>query len=149
MYREPLCLQKGVTSRSVMSTTCITSEDITPPSSLILAHEPNHNPLPSFGSPRREVLAGCCQSLLEDGSSRCYLRSPCIGVWTLTSPCPSGALARFFPKAISLTPGLTGSAHGISPQCNFYGGRLSMLQSFLNVQTPILARPPGCTYRLK
>jgi hypothetical protein len=34
-----------------------------------------------------------------------------------------------------------------SPQCNFHGGRISRLQSFLYVQAPTLARPPDCTHR--
>jgi len=34
-----------------------------------------------------------------------------------------------------------------SPPCHFHGGRISGLQSFRDVQAPILARPPGCTYR--
>src|SRR5215510_14534464 len=37
--------------------------------------------------------------------------------------------------------------HRRSPQCNFDGGRISGLQSLRDVQAPLLARPPGCTYR--
>jgi len=34
----------------------------------------------------------------------------------------------------------------LSPQCNFNGGEISGLQSFLYVQAPILARPSDCTH---
>ena len=96
----------------------------------------------------RQVFAGCCQSLLEDGPSRRYLCNPCIGAWTLTPRCFFGALARFFPKNIALTLDLRRSAHPDYP-CNATSTRqaISGLQSFHYVQAPILARPPGCTYR--
>ena len=58
-----------------------------------------------------------CQSLLEDGPSRRYLCNPCIGAWTLTPRCFSGAHARFFPKNIGLTLELRRSAHPDYP-CN-------------------------------
>ena len=54
----------------------------------------------------------------------------------------------FLPKG--LRPHLTVhrfGTHRRSPQCNFNGGRISGLQSFRYVQAPLLARPPGCTYR--
>ncbi len=38
-------------------------------------------------------------------------------------------------------------AFRIPPQCNFYDVPFSRLQPFRYVQAPILARPPGCTYR--
>ncbi len=56
----------GVTSYAVAS--CTTSESITPPSSLILAHAPDQNPPADFGSLIRRVFAGCHQSLLASGS---------------------------------------------------------------------------------
>ncbi len=61
----------------------------------------------------RRVFAGCRQSLLGNGPSRRYLRNPCVGARTLTTQRPFGALARFFPKGIGLTPGTTGSARQI------------------------------------
>jgi len=60
----------------------ITSEGITPPSSLILAHAPNQIPPSDFVLLFQRVLAGCRQSLLGDGPSRRYLRNPYIGAWT-------------------------------------------------------------------
>ena len=92
----------GVTLCSVMSRT--TSEGVTPLSKLIWAHEPDQNPLSSFGGfPRQRVLAGCCQSLLEDGPSRRYLCNPYMLARTHTPPRLLGAFTRFFPRSISLS----------------------------------------------
>ena len=96
----------------------------------------------------RQVFAGCCRPLLEDGLSRCYLPSLCVGAWTPPPRCLSGALVRFFPKSFGLTIAESGSAHiELPPLCNFYDEHISGLQSFLYVQAPTLARPPGCTHR--
>jgi hypothetical protein len=96
----------------------------------------------------RLVFAGCRQSLLENGPSRHYLRSLCMVAWTRTPQCSAGALARFFPADNGLTLEGRGSAHLDHP-CNATSTRtaISGLQSFLYVQAPILARPPGCTHR--
>lgn len=96
----------------------------------------------------QRVFAGCPQSLLEDGLSRRYLCNLCIGAWTLTPRCFLGAHTRFFPRNIGLTLDLRRSAHPDYP-CNATSTRhaISGLQSFHNIQAPILARPPGCTHR--
>ena len=96
----------------------------------------------------RKVFAGCCQSLLENGPSRHYLRNLCMVAWTRTPQCSAGALARFFPADNGLALEGRGSAHLDHP-CNATSTRtaISGLQSFLYVQAPILARPPGCTHR--
>ena len=96
----------------------------------------------------RRVFAGCRPSLLEGGPSRHYLRSLCIGAEPHTPPCPSGALAHFFPDDVSLTLRRTSSAHSIYP-CNATstGWFFSRLQSFVYLSAPMLARPPYCTYR--
>ena len=60
--------------------------------------------------PCTRVLAGCCEPLLQPGTSRRYLRNPCVGAWTHTPQRPFGAFARFFPKGFGLTSDLTGSA---------------------------------------
>jgi hypothetical protein len=90
---------------------CIASEGITPPSSLLRTHAPDQNPPLLFGFPIRRVFAVCCQSLLGDGPSRRYLCNPCIGAWTLTPGCLSGASVRFFPESDSLTSVAPSSAH--------------------------------------
>ena len=119
--REPLCPQAGVTSCSV--TSCITSEGITPPSSLIWAHAPNQIPPSAFSfSLGRRVFAGCCQPLLGDDPSRHYLCNPCVGAWTPTPQCPSGALARFFPEDNGFTSDVTSSAHQKTPTMQLQPG---------------------------
>jgi len=90
---------------------CILSEGVTLPSSLVRAHAPVPFPLPYFGFLIRVVFAGCCQPLLRTGPSRHYLCNPCEGDWTHTPPCSSGAYTHFFPKDFGLTPWQTRSAH--------------------------------------
>ena len=51
----------------------------------------------------RQVFAGCRQSLLVDGSSRRYLRNPCMGVGTHAPQRPFSALTCFFLKDFGLT----------------------------------------------
>jgi len=136
----------------------IPSEGVTPPSSLIRTHASDQNPPYRFRVRLiRKVFAGCCQPLLEVGPSRRYLHNLCKGAWTRTPPrsqrsCPFGRpcarLGRFDRKDIGLAPESTNSAREkISLQCNFNREGISRLQSFTNVQAPLLARPPGCTYR--
>jgi len=96
----------------------------------------------------RRVFAGCRQSLLGDGPSRRYLCNPCMGAWTPTPGCLSGALVRFFPESYSLTAVLPSSAHptyhrNATSTMPGFSGR----QSFRYVQAPMLARPPDGTYR--
>ena len=87
------------------------SEGVTPPSSLLWTHATGQNPPVLFVYLIRRVLAGCCQSLLGVGLSRRYLCNPCIGAWTLTPGCLSGASVRFFPESYSLTTVAPSSAH--------------------------------------
>jgi hypothetical protein len=104
----------------------------------------------------RPVFAGCCQPLLEDGPSRRYLHNLCKGAWTRTPPrsCRSvhlDALALGSGASIAgPRPRLRAERLGTrNDPCNATstGGWISRLQSFANVQAPLLARPPGCTYR--
>jgi hypothetical protein len=105
----------------------------------------------------RPVFAGCCRPLLEDGPSRRYLHNLCKGAWTLTPP--RSSRSRSFGRPTSpdqtLRPtdiGLATWGHELGTRkcpCNATstGSWISGLQSFANVQAPLLARPPGCTYR--
>jgi hypothetical protein len=123
------------------------SEDITPPSSLLRTHAPDQIPPTDLGRPIiRWVFAGCRPSLLGDGPSRRYLYNPCVGAWTLTPPCSSGALARFFPEDAGFTSPIHVSHTNLSLQCNFSRGYLSRLQSFDYLQAPTLARFSSCTH---
>ena len=96
----------------------------------------------------RRALAGCRQSLLGNGPSRLYLCNPCAGAWTPIPRCPPSALARCFPGDNGLTLDIKTSAHRLPLQCNFNREWITGLQSFLYVQAPTLARPPGCTHRI-
>jgi hypothetical protein len=70
--RAPLPGTSVIHARAV---SCTTSKGITPSSSLLRAHAPNQLPPPEFVYPHSspEVFAGCCEPLLETGSSRRYL----------------------------------------------------------------------------
>ena len=108
----------GITLGGEMSS--ISSEGVTPPSSLIRTHASDQNPPYRFRIALiRKVFAGCCQPLLDDGPSRRYLHNLCKGAWTLTPPrsqrsCPFGRpcsrLGRFDRKDIGLAPESTSSA---------------------------------------
>ncbi len=93
---------------------CIMSNGVTHPSSLILAHAPDQIPPAVFDL---TITTGLCppqadhQSLLEDGLSRHYLCHPCVGAWTPTPQRPFSAFARFFLKDNGLTLDVRGSAH--------------------------------------
>jgi hypothetical protein len=89
------------------------SENVTSPSSLILAHAPDQIPPAASEFLARRVFAGCCQPLLGDGPSRHYLCDPCVGAWTHTPPRSPGALAHYFPEDIGLAPRETRSARGM------------------------------------
>jgi len=67
--REPLCPQTGVTCCGV--TSCVTSEGVTPPLSLILAHGPDQNPPSVFSCPyyvgSLQVVASPCWEMVFPG----------------------------------------------------------------------------------
>ncbi len=104
----------------------------------------------------RRVFAGCCQPLLEVGPSRRYLHSLCKGAWTHTPP-RSWRSVRLFVRPTrhgrwnpGRRPHPSLDEFGTrNDSCNATstGGVISGVQSFANVQAPLLARPPGCTYR--
>jgi hypothetical protein len=66
-------------------------------------------------------------------------------------PCPGSPLWCLYPfLPREHRPHLRVDRFGafrIPPPCNFYDVPFSRLQPFRYVQAPILARPPGCTYR--
>jgi len=72
----------------------------------------------------RQVFAGCCEPLLEDGPSRRYLYGPCIGAWVPTPPRLIGAFVRFFPLSIGLPLGSRGPARENIPTTQLYVGKL-------------------------
>ncbi len=96
----------------------------------------------------RRVFAGCRQPLLRVGPSRHYLYNPCTGAWTHTPSCSPGAPTHYFPGDNGLTSWETRSAHENTPAMQLQQGAvISGVQSFVYLQAPTLARPPGCTHR--
>ena len=85
----------------------------------------------------KEVFAGCYQPLLATGPSRHYLCNPCVGAWTLTPPCSSGANAHYFPEDTGLTSRETRSAHENIPAKRLQQGAL-----FRGCSHPIIFKLP-------
>ncbi len=137
---------RGVTSRA--ETSSVTSENITPPSSLIRTHAPDQTPLGDSSSPCRRVFAGCRQPLLGDGPSRCYLCNPCSGAWTHTPLRFSGASVRFFPENVGLTPRRrVTTPQNIGRYATLTTPRFRGCSHSLMFRLPRLQRPPDCAHR--
>ena len=145
MPRAPLPAS-GVTSCAVVSRT--PSVDVTPPSSLLWAHAPVQNPPADIGSPNP---TGLCR----------LLQAP-AGSWTFPTLSPQSLHGCLGPYPVAFLrcicpflpgehrPHLSGQRFGsLNSPCNATstGPLFSGLQPFLYVQAPMLARPPGCTYR--
>jgi len=104
---------------------------------LVTCPEMWHRYTPESGNWRGGTLTRWIAAL--SAAPRCLDPYPAASLWC---PCP------LLPKG--QRPHLTNNKFGTpnqSSQCNFYEGEFSGLQSFRYVQAPILARPPGCTYR--
>ena len=136
----------GVTSYGVISST--TSEGITPPSSLIRAHAPDQFPPADFA--------------LLNTAGLCRLSPVPAGKWPFPALSPQSLYRRLDPYPAApprctrsflperLRPHLRGNKFGTPNtrrNATSTAGVFSELQSFLYVQAPILARPPGCTHR--
>ena len=119
MPRAPL---PGLGVTRTRATFNVASVGVAPPSSLIWAHAPVPQPLPSFVLLMKEVFAGCYRPLLVTGPSRHYLCNPCVGAWTHTPPCSSGAHTHFFPEDSGLTSRETRSAHEKIPAMQLQQG---------------------------
>jgi hypothetical protein len=79
LCREPLCPVEALPLQE-WPPVWAASEGVTPLSSLLRTHAPDHLPPAAFGFRLgSRVFAGCCQPLLKNGPSRRYLRNPCIG----------------------------------------------------------------------
>jgi len=136
----------GVTSYAVAS--CTTSESITPPSLLILAHAPGQNPPADFGFPN---TTGLCRlspvpaaswpfpTLSLQSLCRCLDPYPAVFSWCSCSLLPRRQRPHLKRHKFG-TPNYPYNATSA-------GKPISGLQSFTNVQAPTLARPPGCTHR--
>ena len=145
-YPEPLCPARVLPATGMTST--VISEDITLPSSLLRAHAPDQIPPDASVFPCTPGL--CRLSPVPAGKRPFPTLSPqslyrCLDPYSVVSPeCTCPLLPReHWPHA-------TGNAFGTQNYpCNATstGSRISELQSFVYLQAPMLARPPGHTHR--
>ena len=128
---------------------CITSEGVTPPSSLLRTHAPDQNPPAHFDSTYKAgslqvVASPCWEMVLPDVISAILAQVP--------GPLPRDA--SLVPLSVSsqrvtASPALHKVRHIRANRRNAtstttpFSGR----QSFRYVQAPMLASPPDCTYR--
>ena len=147
MPRAPLPIT-SVTHDGMVSST--TSKGVTPSSSLLRAHAPNQFPPLEFVSPHLspEVRAGCCEPLLETGSSRRYLCKCFSGCLSHGSRRVAGCVCLFLPlhRRPSPTPA-AGSAFPESPRKETSCGGCFEIVAISYVQASWFARHPGLPYR--
>jgi hypothetical protein len=138
-----------VSVTSIRETCPVSSEDITPRSSLLQTHSsiPRGSPLLRPFGLVRGVFAGCYQPLLPAGSSRRYSANLSSDAWSHAPAVPQTAYACYFVCVIGLPLGRRGLASRFYPRNNFPAGVISRLQTFLYVQASEFARLPGCSYR--
>jgi len=110
VYREPLCPVKALPFQGECS------HSLNRHYPIFIAHmgsceQPNSSHVVNLYI--TWVLAGCYESLLEDGCSRRYLLNLCIGAWTLTPWRSFCAFTRFFQKDVGLTLVVRSSARSI------------------------------------
>ena len=128
----------------------ISSEGVTPRSSLLRAHVPlplgslflRH--LASFRESVQVVLSPCYPRELPDVISE----NLSLNAGSHTPAVPPGAFTCFFPSVIGLPKRRVGSASRFTPaNHDFSQVRFSRLQIFRNVPASKFARPPGRSYR--
>ena len=126
----------------------VSSEGVTPPSSLLRTHAPILLPLLDFGTSLvLGVFAGCYRPRLLTGPSRRYSANLSWVARSYATAVPSSAYACFFPDVIGLPLGINGSASRFSPRSQLFVECFSRLQTFRYVQATQFARPPGCSHR--
>jgi hypothetical protein len=124
------------------------SEDVTPPSKLIRAHAPVPPPLIAFGLPYALSL----RRLLPSPAGRGTFPTLSLqSLWRRLDPYPAVSprcMHPFLPR--ERRPHVTRNTFGTREypcDATSTGSRISRLQSFADVQSPPLARPPGRTHR--
>jgi hypothetical protein len=127
---------------------CIASEGVTPPSSLIRAHAPDQNPPVVFGSP---YWTGLCRLLPVPAGRWSFPTLSLQSVHRRLDPYPGMPLwciCPFLPRELQPHPRCTGfGASDNRRNATLTTTPISRRQSFRYVQAPMLASPPGCTYR--
>jgi hypothetical protein len=130
---------------------CLTSEGVTPPSSLLRTHAPDQNPPAHFDSTYKAgslqvVASPCWEMVLPDVISAILAQVP--------GPLPRDAslvLLSVSSQRVSASPPLHQVRHirlnrrNAISTTTLFSGR----QSFRYVQAPMLASPPDCTHRAK
>lgn len=133
----------GVTVARVASG--VTWEGVTPPSSLIPTHAPNHSPPTGFGitwsDGSSQVAASPCWKVVLPDVISAVLS---LRAWTRTSEGLLGARTRFFPSRQRPSPVKQKIGFPSLPRtATSVRIRFSRLQSFANVQARKFARHPG------
>jgi hypothetical protein len=125
------------------------SEDITPRSSLVRTHAP----IPR-GSPVLRFVASCRESLQVATSPCCHQNLPDVipvnlssNAWSHAPAVPQNACACSLFRVIGLPQLESGSASRCYPRIRLLAGRVSRVQTFLNVQAFEFARLPDRSYR--
>ena len=147
MPRAPLPGTSVIHARVV---SCTTSKGVTPSSSLLRAHAPNQLPPPEFVYPHLspEVFAGCCEPLLETGSSRRYLYMSFPGCLSHGSRRVVGCLCLLLPLHRRPSPSPAyGSAFPESPRKETSCGGCFEIVAIPYVQASWFARHPGLPCR--
>jgi len=95
--------------------------------------------------------ASLCRLLRIPAGSRPFPALSPQSLYRRLVPYPAAFLRciySFLPRGLRPRPrGHKLGTHKRPSQCNFNDGIFSRLQTFVYLQAPILARPPGCTYR--
>ena len=127
---------------------CITSEDVTPPSSLLRTHAPDQCPPVLFGSPSSTGLCRLSPVPAGDWSF------PTLSLQSLhrrLDPYPGMPLwcpRPFLPRELQPQPRCTdfGTSNN-RRNATSTATLISRRQSFHYVQAPMVVSPPGCTHR--
>ena len=131
--------------------TCITSEGITPPSSLLWTHATDQIPPADFSF---LYTAGLCRLLPVPAGRWSFPMLSLQSLHGCLDPYPRDAslvLLSVSSQRVTASPPLHQVRHirpnrrNATSTTTPFSGR----QSFHNVQAPMLASPPGCTYRAK
>jgi hypothetical protein len=143
---EPLCLAWALPTARV--TSHVTSEGVTPLSSLLRAHAPNHSPPHASVVPRSW---GLCRLSRVPAGLWPFPTLSLPSVWRCLDLYPAVFVRCAYPFLPQRQrPHVTGNTFGTRENpCKAIstGSGVSGLQSFANVQAPPLARPPDRSHR--